>query len=178
MYALAFTPDLLPSAPVLAGSVDVRKTSQERPKVMERSPESLGFSPKAWTSAAEEARELIRIIAGPLNLGDSVKAVLARVARKTGLGDRRVRAIWNEEARAIRSEEMDRLRATAAQEPSHAITAGRAEAAALAAVLSRVLASDAQPHPHLAREDLAAARDLVRRLGLGDRPRTGGGPPG
>ena len=137
------------------------------------SPKSLGFSPKVADPIAE-ARALIRMIAGPLDLGDSVKAVLARVARKTGLGDRRVRAIWNEEARAIRSDEMDRLRAAAAQEPSDAITAGRAEAVALAAVLSRVLANDAEAHPHLAREDIVAARDLVRRLGFGDRAGIGG----
>lgn len=130
---------------------------------------SLGGSPKT-ESASVEARRLLIQIAGPVSLGDSVKAVLGRVARVTGLGDRRVRAIWNEEARAIRSEEMDRLRAAAAaQEQAHAITAGRAEAVVLADVFSRVLGGDAEPHPHLASEEIAALRHLVDRLGLGDR---------
>lgn len=65
------------------------------------------------TSAATEARTLIELIAGPLRLGENVKAALSRVAVVTGLGDRRVRGIWNNEARLIRAEEMDRLRQVA-----------------------------------------------------------------
>lgn len=65
------------------------------------------------TTAAKEARTLIELIAGPLRLGENVKAALSRVARVTGLGDRRVRGIWNNEARSIRAEEMDRLRQVA-----------------------------------------------------------------
>ncbi|MDP4024439.1 hypothetical protein Q8W71_17580 [Methylobacterium sp. NEAU 140] len=65
------------------------------------------------TTAQSEARSLVELIAGPLRLGDNVKAALARVSVVTGLGDRRVRAIWNNEARAIRADEMDRLRQVA-----------------------------------------------------------------
>ena len=55
------------------------------PKVSEQSP----------MTAAAEARDLIVRIAGPHPLGSSVKGVLRLVARRTGLGDRRVRALWN-----------------------------------------------------------------------------------
>ncbi len=64
-------------------------------------------------TAQAEARQLVELIAGPVRLGENVKAALARVARLTGLGDRRVRGIWNGEARRIEAEEMDRLRRTA-----------------------------------------------------------------
>lgn len=60
-----------------------------------------------------EARELVELIAGPMRLGENVKAALARVARSTGLSDRRVRGIWNGEARRIEAPEMDRLRQVA-----------------------------------------------------------------
>ena len=64
-------------------------------------------------SAEAEARLLVADIAGPVRLGENVKAALSRVARATGLGDRRVRGIWNGEARSIRAQEMDRLRQAA-----------------------------------------------------------------
>lgn len=64
-------------------------------------------------TAQAEARSLVELIAGPMRLGENVKAALARVAVATGLGDRRVRGIWNNEARSIRAEEMDRLRQVA-----------------------------------------------------------------
>lgn len=60
--------------------------------------------------AATEAQSLIRELAGPLALGDRVKAALARVARLTGLSERRVRGLYHREARAIRAEELDTLR--------------------------------------------------------------------
>ena len=65
------------------------------------------------TTAQAEARTLVELIAGPLRLGENVKAALARVSMLTGIGDRRIRGIWNNEARAIRAEEMDRLRQVA-----------------------------------------------------------------
>ncbi|GAB6842135.1 hypothetical protein HNR00_004017 [Methylorubrum rhodinum] len=52
-------------------------------------------------TARTEARELVLQIAGPLRLGENVKGALARVARTTGLTDRRVRGICT--ARRARS---------------------------------------------------------------------------
>lgn len=65
--------------------------------------------------AQEEAQHLIGIIAGPRALGDRIKTSLARVAEATGLGERRVRAMWHREARSILAEEMGRLREIAAK---------------------------------------------------------------
>ncbi|GEP08576.1 hypothetical protein MMMDOFMJ_3537 [Methylobacterium gnaphalii] len=65
------------------------------------------------TTATAEARSLVEMIAGPLRLGENVKGALSRVSRATGLPDRRIRGIWHQEARSIRSEEMDRLRQAA-----------------------------------------------------------------
>lgn len=82
-----------------------------------QSPATVEFSPKprqapAMTAQAE-ARNLVELIAGPMRLGENVKAALTRVSRATGLGDRRVRGIWNGEARRIEAQEMDRLRQVA-----------------------------------------------------------------
>ena len=84
--------------------------ADKAPATADSSPEP---SEAVMTSAPVEARQLVELIAGPLRLGDNVKGALARVARATGLPDRRVRGIWHSEARAIRSEEMDRLRQAA-----------------------------------------------------------------
>ena len=62
------------------------------------------------------ARDLIADIAGPIRLGENIKSSLAMVARKTGLSDRRVRALWHREARRIDAEEMETLRRAAGQE--------------------------------------------------------------
>lgn len=107
------------------------------------SPKSSGISPKGergMIGAKVEARELVSLIAGPVRLGDNVKAVLSRVAEATGLGDRRVRGIWNGEARTIRAEEMDRLRAAARQaraveDAQHELSTLRAQLAACEAAL-------------------------------------------
>lgn len=80
------------------------------PKLAGRRPE---LERCGMTTAQAEARTLVELIAGPLRLGENVKAALARVSVVTGIGDRRIRGIWNNEARLIRAEEMDRLRKVA-----------------------------------------------------------------
>ncbi len=80
------------------------------PKLVGRRPKPRGVGMNA---AQAEARTLVELIAGPMRLGENVKSALARVSRATGLGDRRVRGIWNGEARRIEAEEMDRLRQVA-----------------------------------------------------------------
>lgn len=105
----------------------------QSPKVSEQSP----------MTAAAEARDLIVRIAGPQPLGSSVKGVLRLVARRTGLGDRRVRALWNKEARAILASEMDRLRQVALEEANAALREiDRATAAAEAALAFRQTDAD------------------------------------
>jgi len=115
-------------------------------------------------SAAIEARQLIVSIAGPLDIGGKIKEALYRVARVTGLPERRVRGIWNLEARAIRAEEMDALRRAASGKAK--INELEALAARLAAVETRLAAVD----PNFALEDRTALRratDRVRRLDRG-----------
>lgn len=65
-------------------------------------------------SATAEAHGLISQIAFGLPPQASIQEMLALVARRTGLGARRLRGIWNNEARAIKAEELDALREAAA----------------------------------------------------------------
>lgn len=96
------------------------------------------------STAQAEARQLVELIAGPMRLGENVKSALARVARATGLGDRRVRGIWNGEARRIEAQEMDRLRQVAldARTQEDARLAYRAHIARLQAARSALRAPD------------------------------------
>lgn len=64
-------------------------------------------------SASAEAASLVRQIAEPWQVGDTVKAAINRVARRVGLRPSRVEDIWRREARVIRAEEMDAIRAAA-----------------------------------------------------------------
>jgi hypothetical protein len=64
-----------------------------------RSPAPAGKSPEAvMLTAPAEAQTLVELIAGPLRLGENVKGALSRVARATGLPDRRIGGIWHQEA--------------------------------------------------------------------------------
>jgi hypothetical protein len=134
-----------------------------------KSPEPAGKSPKGREAvvmtARAEARTLVEAIAGPLRLGENVKGALSRVARATGLNDRRVRGIWHNEARSIRAEEMDRLRHAARD--ARAMEQARDE---YRAVISQLTACDAAlglPGP-----DLDCTVDPAVGLGAGrqDRP--------
>lgn len=70
-------------------------------------------------SSAAEARNLIVDIAGPQPLGARVKSVLARVAKATGIPERRIRGIWHREAKAVLADEINALR-RAKEEAIHA----------------------------------------------------------
>ena len=61
-------------------------------------------------SSAAEARHLIEDIIGPVPIGTKLKAVLPFVADMTGLTERRIRGLWNMEAKALRAEELIALR--------------------------------------------------------------------
>lgn len=110
-------------------------------------------------TAAVEARQLITAIAGPSTIGGGVKEALTRVARKTGLGHRRVRGIWNGEARAIRAEELDALRRAA--KPKAETNALQDFASRLAAVEARLTSIDPEFHSG----QIAELRDLHDRIG-------------
>lgn len=65
-------------------------------------------------SASAEASELIRRLAEPAPPGAHVETLIRFVARKVGLSFGRAKAVWYREARIIRAEEMDALRAASA----------------------------------------------------------------
>ena len=120
-------------------------------------------------SAAVEARGLIRQIAGEAPMGTPIKAALSRVARLTGIGERRIRGIWHAEARAIRAEEIDKLRRVAARKATdeQALGGGLSVAAAQFDQLAdRLEAMDPEFH----RDAIAGYRALAlgaRRLDVG-----------
>lgn len=120
-------------------------------------------------AAKVEARDLIELIAGPMRLGENVKSALARVARATGLGDRRVRGIWNGEARRIDAPEMDRLRRVAldVRTRNEAEEAYRVHIARLTAARTSVRLSDEEPGGDLdhGRVGLAGAEDRALAQG-------------
>ena len=66
-------------------------------------------------SAIAEASQLLRIVAEPRPVGDSVKSAITRAARRVGFPIARAENIWRQEARRIDASEMDRLRAVAMQ---------------------------------------------------------------
>lgn len=136
----------------------------------EKSPKFSGKSPKPTTevflmNAAVEAHHLVAAIAGPMDLSRRVKAAIAAVARKTGIPERRVRAIWHKEARVIRSEEMDTLRRAARAREKAEHDAEMAEIWAYVARLEERLAvADADftgPHREVLRSAMAPGRRLA-----------------
>ncbi|MHC2089442.1 hypothetical protein [Methylobacterium sp. CM6244] len=135
---------------------------------MGKSPENAGKSPKGREAVAmssqAEARYLVELIAGPMRLGENVKAALSRVARTTGLNDRRVRGIWHNEARSIRSEEMDRLREAARD--ARATEQARNEHRSVLSLLATADAALGLPGPDVDRSD-----DPALGFGPGDHDR-------
>jgi hypothetical protein len=110
-------------------------------------------------NAACEARVLIREIAGQAPIGTPIKSALARVARVTGLGERRIRGLWNQEARAILDDEMQALR-RAARKATHEHEQAselRSAASQFESLANRLEAID----PDLYREEVAAYRALA-----------------
>jgi hypothetical protein len=64
-------------------------------------------------SPSVEASELLRRLAEPAPAGAHIETLIRSVARKLGLSFSRAKALWYREARIVRSEEMDALRAAA-----------------------------------------------------------------
>lgn len=74
-------------------------------------------NPEVWhMRAVAEAASLLRQVAEPRPVGDTVKEATNRAARRVSLRPGRVEDIWREEAKAIRAEEMDAIRKAAAQD--------------------------------------------------------------
>ena len=134
-----------------------------------KSPARAGKSPEAgMITAPSEARSLVELIAGPLRLGENVKAALSRVARTTGLPDRRVRGIWHHEARSIRSEEMDRLRQAARDVRAEELA--RAEYRSAVSLIATCDATLRVPSADLARTSAREIGEGHDGAGRDDRP--------
>ena len=65
---------------------------------------------RGMSSVANEAGLLVRRVAEPRPIGDSIKAAIVRTARRLGFSYTRTRDIWYGNARRIDAAEMDRLR--------------------------------------------------------------------
>lgn len=72
-------------------------------------------SGKRKMSSAREASALVRQIAEPRPVGDSVKSAIGRAARRLGFSFSRTKDIWYAHARRIHAEEIDQLRGQAAR---------------------------------------------------------------
>lgn len=70
-------------------------------------------SERSEMSSVSEASLLIRRVAEPRPIGDSVKAAIRRAAQRLGFSFSRTKDIWYQDARRIDAHEMDALRGLA-----------------------------------------------------------------
>ena len=82
--------------------------------MQDRSAHDVGVSPTRTAkvipmSSAAKALEFVEEIAGPQPLGAKLKKAFGDVADATGLTARRIRAIWNREAKLIDADELATL---------------------------------------------------------------------
>lgn len=115
--------------------------------------ETLSEKPKM--SAVVEARALVRRVAEPRLVGDSVKTAIVRAAARLGFPISRTKDLWYGDARRIDAEEMDRLREQSARNEA------RVAVANIAALRGRLAAADADFH----RPTIAALDDALRTMG-------------
>lgn len=112
-------------------------------------------SEQSEMSSVSEASSLLRRVAGPRDVEDSVKALIRRAARRLQWGFSRTKDIWYGNARRIDAAEMDRLRGEAA----------RAEAEHLRARLVALRNGLAATDPELHRETIDALERALRAMG-------------
>jgi hypothetical protein len=114
-------------------------------------------------SAIVEASILIRQVAEPRPVGDSVKAAIVRASRRLGFGFSRTKTIWYGEAFRINAEEMDVLRKAAKRR--HVEQIARAEASVvldrMVALRAAMATADADFHKPL----LDALDESIRAMG-------------
>lgn len=133
-------------------------------------------------NAVAEASCLLKQIAEPRPVGDSVKQAIDRAARRVSrylspaMRSSRAEDIWRQEARAIRAEEMDAIRKAA--QADRLREEGRNELAAIDARLARleaILVQDEEFHRDQVAPHRAALRGPHRPLdGRLDKASEGG----
>lgn len=111
-------------------------------------------------AALREANGHVRGMVDAYGASQPLKAVLPAIARKIGSTERRIRAIWHGEARAISSAEMDALRAASRSisAPSHADILTHADK------LERAAAALESIDPEFHRVEIDRLRDAARRV--------------
>ena len=134
-----------------------------RPENSEKSTE-YGVS---FMTAVAEAGFLLRRIAEPRPVCDSVKAAITRAARAVGLPFGRAEDIWRGEARTVRAEEMDAIRRAASRKNKE--KADRDEYAVLMERLSFLEDRLEQIDPDFHRPAVAGLRALSAPMGGKDR---------
>lgn len=107
------------------------------------------------STIAGEASLLVRRVAEPRPVGDSIKAAIVRTARRLGFSYTRTRDIWYGNARRIDAAEMDQLREYA----------GRREAQIaienMVVLRERLAKTDAEFH----RQTIALLDSTLRQMG-------------
>jgi hypothetical protein len=130
--------------------------------------EKLSKREKAYPMTASvfcEARGHVATLIGLQPPGARLKSAFPRVARALGMTERRVKAIWHGEARLIRADEMDLLRAAVAINAKKKATDDTlAHAARLDAAAQALEAVDHDFYREEADRLRNAARDIRRAL--------------
>lgn len=113
-----------------------------------------------------EAANLLRRIAEPRGADDSVKVMIGRAARRVSefwpLSAGRAENIWRKEARVIRAEEMDAMRAAARQRQEEA---GRAKASELIERYAKIAEHLRKVDPDFYREQIDGLEHVGAQFG-------------
>lgn len=115
-----------------------------------------------------EASFLVRQIAEPRPVGDSVKAAIGRAARRLGFSFSRTKTIWYAEAHRIDAHEMDALRRELKRRRQEGIA--RVEALNTIERLVALRSSLAEADSDFHRETITALDDALRAMGAEIRP--------
>lgn len=112
-------------------------------------------SERSEMSSVNEASVLVRCVAEPREVGDSVKAAIVRAARRLGFSFSRTKDLWYADARRIDAAEMDKLRDVAAKREANALRAQ------LLAARNALAATDEEFH----RPQINALECALRNMG-------------
>lgn len=111
-------------------------------------------------SAVLEAQTLVRTIAEPRAVGDSVKVSISKAARRLGFTFSRAKDIWYGDARRIDAAEIDRLREIAGRQEAELAVSRVVD------LRSRLAATDEDGY----REAIASLDRAIDHLGAKVRP--------
>lgn len=119
--------------------------------------------PSDFPDESSEAATLVRLVAEPRTVDDSVKAAIRRAARRLGWSFSRTRGVWYRDARRVTATEMDQLRARVRRDGEEA---SRDDLAELKARIQRIeqIIEETLPEASASRR-LDLGRIVARLLG-------------